>query len=263
MTTRTIHQGLATFSLLQEGSFPNHIPAYKNRKTNKALVDTHLGTEHEERHCINYSEDPQDSVRGRWELAHRNKIVEEWVKGATPNWYFIGSTSNYMYERFGGAISEGRQQEIEDFIVLHWDKTFNNNHPENIALVDALAETFDDTLFRVDQGRLTYSVVRGGVVETPLMLSKRTDDMIPEQITVDAKDSVRVTSISPSDSSGDAFTFIIPPGWKATISFVGDTTEVFTNKAKGPWSMTVGDWDSNVAKITNFTHMLIVFETEA
>ena len=271
---RNEHGALACYSTAQEGNWPNHINAYKNRKTNGALVETHLGTEHEERHCINFSEDPQDAVRGKWELAQRNEIVKHWIAGEnfnlTRTFGYVGQNSAFFYARFGGAITEGRQDEIRNFLVLHWNKLFvgaeTGNHD---ALVDALAERFDDTPFRVDQGRLTYRIVRNEIPETPLMLSKRTDDMIPGEITVDAKDKVRVTRIEPADTTGNMFTFVIPVGWKATFQMISEATatrilpdrtigkgdetgrESIFEGETGTFSVTVQKWDEFYAKLDN------------
>ena len=152
---------------------------------------------------------------------------------------------------------------------MHWDKSFYENGPNQHLVVD-MKETFDDTPFRVDQGRLTYRIIREDeTFETPAMLSKRTDDMIPGEVTVDAKDKVRVTRIEPSNTTGNMFTFVIPVGWKAKFEMVsvalatrilpdrtigkGDETgreTVFEGKTE-TFSITVQKWDEFYAKLNN------------
>lgn len=246
-------------------SAANNIDAYHSWRSNKVLVDQHVGTEWEEEHCENYSLLDHQAVIGCWEHETIEAGLTPFLRsnGVNGGDVAVNATHNaeYAYQVFGGSLSLARRFEIRDLLITLTQRRLVYG-PSGLAVFQPLVDKFDDVKFTQKNGQITadiYVMNNAGVFvpETPVMIFQDREKIF------DATNTVRVRNCIKSDSSGNVFEIEIPATWKMTINFVGDTTHKFTDSEDGVYSLPLTDWDANVAKVGNFQYAELTFIKES
>ena len=251
------------------GDFQSHRADFHSSESHRFHLRDNVGTELEDIHCDAYSETLPFRAVGCWETALYDVIKTAWFDGDNVLPGAGVPLSQQAAVRFGEQVSITKENVIKQLLI---DTVLLSSSERQTKWAEFEA-TLDDITISGGAGRIT------GIIGTELPRHIFSADSVK----FDAPDGIKLENFLPSDSSGNAFTLVIPVNWKATVSMVSEATstrfensmqinkgdetgrEQITNTAKGTYSLPISTWDEFYAKLNTADRRFleIVFVKEA